>query len=287
MAKKPQAYDNIDRNFTLVGQPLEGDPLEIELPPEPTELTTEGMEVTPTEDGGVEIGNPEQDSMNPQVDFSSNLAEVLEDDVLAGISSMVLEKAEEDISGRKEWMDAYSDGLKLLGLNYDQRTEPFEGATGVIHPLLNEAVVQFQSQAYKELLPPSGPVRTQILGDATPELEKQSERIKDYMNYTIMHTMEEYDAEFDQMLYYLGLGGSAFKKVYIDPQLGRQVSKFIEAKDLLVPYNATDLMSAERVTQMISMNSNELRKLQVSGFYRDVEITGGEGNIDEVTETYR
>ena len=186
MAKKPQAYDNIDRNFTLVGQPLEGDPLEIELPPEPTELTTEGMEVTPTEDGGVEIGNPEQDSMNPQVDFSSNLAEVLEDDVLAGISSMVLEKAEEDISGRKEWMDAYSDGLKLLGLNYDQRTEPFEGATGVIHPLLNEAVVQFQSQAYKELLPPSGPVRTQILGDATPELEKQSERIKDYMNYTIM-----------------------------------------------------------------------------------------------------
>tara|TARA_R100001369_G_scaffold16130_1_gene31045 strand:+ start:2539 stop:5025 length:2487 start_codon:yes stop_codon:yes gene_type:complete len=285
MAKKPQAYDNIDRNFTLVGQPLEGDPLEIELPPEPTELTTEGMEVTPMEDGGVEIGDPEQDSMNSEVDFSSNLAEVLEDDVLAGISSMVLEKAEEDISGRKDWMDAYSDGLKLLGLNYDQRTEPFEGATGVIHPLLNEAVVQFQSQAYKELLPPSGPVRTQILGDATPALEKQSERIKDYMNYTIMHTMEEYDAEFDQMLYYLGLGGSAFKKVYVDPQLGRQVSKFIEAKDLLVPYNATDLMSADRVTQMISMNSNELRKLQVSGFYRDVEITGGAGNIDEVTET--
>ena len=286
MAKKPQAYDNIDRNFTLVGQPLEGDPLEIELPPEPTEFTTEGMEVTPTEDGGVEIGNPDKEETNlDDVDFGANLAEVLDDDDLAGISSMILEKSDEDKASRREWMDAYSDGLKLLGLNYDQRSEPFEGATGVIHPLLNEAVVQFQSQAYKELLPPNGPVRTQILGDATPELEKQAERIKNYMNYTIMHTMEEYDAEFDQMLYYLGLGGSAFKKVYVDPQLGRQVSKFIEAKDLLVPYNATDLTSAERVTQIITMNPNALRKLQVSGFYKDVEITGGQSDVDEVTTT--
>jgi hypothetical protein len=175
--------------------------------------------------------------------------------------------------------------LELLGVKYENRTEPFQGATGVIHPMLNEAVSQFQSQAYKELLPPSGPVRTQVVGDITPELEKQAERVKDYMNYEIIHTMEEYDAEFDQMLYYLGLCGSAFKKVYRDPQLGRQVSKFVQAEDLLVPYNATDLNSAERVTHIIKMSPNDLRKLQVSGFYDDVEIKGGDGEQSDLDYT--
>ena len=138
--------------------------------------------------------------------------------------------------------------------------------------MLNEAVTQFQSQAYKELLPAKGPVRTQVMGKTTPDLEKQAERVSDYMNYTITHTMKEYESEFDQMLYYLGLGGSAFKKIYVDPQLGRQVSKFIEAKDMLVPFNASDLDSADRVTQIITMTENELRKLQVSGFYLNISV---------------
>ena len=217
--------------------------------------------------------------------FGSNLVQALSDDDLAGISSMVLEKVEEDKSARQEWINTYIKGLELLGVKYENRTEPFQGATGVIHPMLNEAVSQFQSQAYKELLPPSGPVRTQVVGDITPELEKQAERVKDYMNYEIIHTMEEYDAEFDQMLYYLGLCGSAFKKVYRDPQLGRQVSKFVQAEDLLVPYNATDLNSAERVTHIIKMSPNDLRKLQVSGFYDDVEIKGGDGEQSDLDYT--
>ena len=171
----------------------------------------------------------------------------------------MLEKVDEDKSSRKEWINTYSRGLDLLGIKYENRTEPFQGATGVIHPMLNEAVSQFQAQAYKELLPPSGPVRTQVLGDTTPDLEKQADRIKNYMNYEIVHVMEEYDSEFDQMLYYLGLCGSAFKKVYRDPQLNRQVSKFVQAEDMLVPYNATDLNSADRVTHIIKILPNELR----------------------------
>jgi len=276
MAEEKSPFDNIDKEFTLVNRPFEpelGDDIEVELP----------TETVVNEDGSVDVG-PE-DVVKPEMGFGSNLVEALSDDDLAGISSMVLEKVEEDKSARQEWINTYIKGLELLGVKYENRTEPFQGATGVIHPMLNEAVSQFQSQAYKELLPPSGPVRTQVVGDITPELEKQAERVKDYMNYEIIHTMEEYDAEFDQMLYYLGLCGSAFKKVYRDPQMGRQVSKFVQAEDLLVPYNATDLNSAERVTHIIKMSPNDLRKLQVSGFYDDVEIKGGDGEQSDLDYT--
>ena len=276
MAEQKSPYDNIDKEFTLVNRPFEpelGDDIEVELP----------TETIVNEDGSVDVG-PEED-VKPEMGFGSNLVQALSDDDLAGISSMVLEKVEEDKSARQEWINTYIKGLELLGVKYENRTEPFQGATGVIHPMLNEAVSQFQSQAYKELLPPSGPVRTQVVGDITPELEKQAERVKDYMNYEIIHIMEEYDAEFDQMLYYLGLCGSAFKKVYRDPQLARQVSKFVQAEDLLVPYNATDLNSAERVTHIIKMSPNDLRKLQVSGFYDDIDIKGGDGEQSDLDYT--
>ena len=283
MAEPKNPYNNIERELTLVGNPvLDPDPIDVETPEEPT---LEGdIEITELEDGSVELGPQEMD-MPMDTGFMANLAEQLEDDELAGISSYVLEKVEEDKSGREEWLNTYSEGLNLLGLKYENRTEPFDGATGVVHPMLNEAVTQFQSQAYKELLPAKGPVRTQVLGETTPDLEQQAERVQNYMNFTIMHTMEEYETEFDQMLYYLGLGGSAFKKVYIDPQLGRQVSKFVEAKDMLVPYNATDLNSADRVTQIIHMSENELRKLQVNNFYRDIDIKSGKRDTDDADDT--
>ena len=283
MAEPKNPYNNIERELTLVGNPiLDPDPVDVELEDKPQIL--EDAEITELDDGSVELGSPDEEQIT-DTGFMANLAEQLDDEDLAGISAFVLEKVDEDKSARKEWLNTYSEGLNLLGLNYESRTEPFDGATGVVHPMLNEAVTQFQSQAYKELLPAKGPVRTQVLGKTTPDLEKQAERVSDYMNYTIMHTMKEYESEFDQMLYYLGLGGSAFKKVYVDPQLGRQVSKFIEAKDMLVPYNASDLDSADRVTQIITMTENELRKLQVSKFYRDIEIQSGQADKDDVDET--
>ena len=284
MARQPNPYNNIEREFTLVGQTLPDDDLEVEIPAPAPEPSFDGMEMSQMEDGSIEFAEPESVGVE-DMGFDSNLAEVIDDDELTGISSMVLDKVEEDKSSRKEWINIYTKGLDLLGVKYENRTEPFNGATGVIHPMLNEAVSQFQSQAYKELLPPSGPVRTQVLGDTTPELEQQADRVKDFMNYQIIHEMPEYDSEFDQMLYYLGLCGSAFKKVYKDPQLGRQVSKFVMAEDMLVPFNATDLESSERVTHIIKMSPNELRKLQVSGFYRDIEIEAGEGEYSELDET--
>jgi len=282
MAEPKNPYNNIDKELTLVGNPVfDDEPVDFEM--EEQEGDPNLMEITELEDGSVELGSPEQEVQD--TGFMANLAEQLEDDELAGVSAYVLEKVDEDKNARQEWLDTYSQGLNLLGLKYESRTEPFDGATGVVHPMLNEAVTQFQSQAYKELLPAKGPVRTQVMGTTTPDLEKQAERVQDYMNYTIMHTMKEYETEFDQMLYYLGLGGSAFKKVYVDPQFGRQVSKFVEAKDMLVPYNASDLDSADRVTQIINMSENEFRKLQVNKFYRDIEIQSSKPDRDDVDET--
>jgi len=282
VAEPKNPYNNIERELTLVGNPiLDSDPIDVELEEQPE--IVEGMEVTELEDGSVELGSPEVEIED--TGFMANLADQLDDDEIAGISAYVLEKVDEDKNARSEWLETYSQGLNLLGLRYENRSEPFDGATGVVHPMLNEAVTQFQSQAYKELLPAKGPVRTQVMGTTTPDLESQAERVQDYMNYTIMHTMKEYESEFDQMLYYLGLGGSAFKKIYMDPQLGRQVSKFVEAKDMLVPFNASDLDSADRVTQIITMTENELRKLQVNKFYRDIEIKSGKAQRDEVDDT--
>ena len=239
----------------------------------------EGAEVSFGEDEVTFGGEPEN--------FYDNLAPMVSDATLTGVASYVLGSVEDDRNSRDDWEDTYVKGLDLLGMRYESRSEPFEGATGVIHPLLNEAVTQFQSQAYKEMLPSSGPVRANIVGTPTPDAEQQAQRVQDYMNYQIMYEMEEYEPEFDQMLYYLGLAGSAFKKVYRDEALGRPVSKFIPAEDVLVPYVATDLKTAERVTHVIKMSKNELRKMQVSGVYLDMDSKGSTNDSnDSITDAY-
>ena len=181
-------------------------------------------------------------------------------------------------SGRKDWESSYTNGLELLGFKYEEKSEPFKGASGATHPVLAEAVTQFQALAYKELLPSQGPVRTQIIGTPTPDKEQQSLRVKEFMNYQIMSEMKEYESEFDQMLFYLPLTGSTFKKVYYDEMMQRTVSKFVPADDLVVPYTATSLDDAETIIHVVKMSENELRKQQVAGFYRDVELTPGQDN---------
>lgn len=223
-------------------------------------------------DGGATINLGPEAPVGSDTGFYANLAVTLTEAELSEVATYVTTSAEVDKSSRKDWEDAYTKGLDLLGIKPENRTEPFEGATGVSHPVLNEAVSQFQAGAYKELLPSNGPVNTKIIGKSTPELEKRAQRIKDFMNYNIMYVMEEYEPEYDQMLYFCGLSGSAFKKVYRDTQLSRPVSKFVPAEDLLVPYTATSLRSAERITHVIRISGNELRKLQVNGFYRDIEL---------------
>jgi hypothetical protein len=209
----------------------------------------------------------------PQIGFNINLAEVLGDDVLASIASDLLSSIKGDKQSRSEWEKTYTDGLKYLGMKFDDaRSQPFEGSSGVIHPILAEAVTQFQAQAYKEMLPAKGPVKTEIVGARTVEIENQAERVQEFMNYYIMNVMEEYDPELDQMLFYLPLAGSAFKKVYFDVVLNRAISKFIPPEDLIVPYEAADISSAERITHVINMSSNEIKKQQLSGFYANVDI---------------
>ena len=208
-----------------------------------------------------------------EYDHNANLAEVLDDSVLGEISSELRSKYEDDQESRSEWQESYTKGLDLLGIKYDERTQPFEGASGVTHPLISESVTQFQAQAYKELLPAGGPVRTKIIGAKTVESDAQAQRVKDYMNYLITEVMEEFDPDTDQMLFYLPLSGSTFKKVYYDPTKNRPVSRFVAAEDLVVPYTATDLATASRITHVLRMDENQVRKLQVAGVYRDVELS--------------
>jgi hypothetical protein len=221
----------------------------------------------------------------PDHEFAENLAEYLSEKVLQKIAKDLDDMIDEDDRGREEWKHMYEKGMVLLGLNYEERTEPFDGATGVTHPILNEAVTQFQAQAYKELLPAGGPVRTTIIGKATPEKELQADRVRTFMNYQITQVMEEFDPDFDQMLYFLGYGGSMFKKVYYDSYLGRATSPYIQPKDLIVPYAARDLLTAERVTHVLKYSPNELKRLQVNGFYRDIELgkpwAGGKDEIQQ------
>ena len=239
------------------------------------------------EDGSVLIGEIENlVNEEMQSDPDANLAEVIDERVLMDISSELLGYYEDDKSSRQDWEDAYTDGLNLLGIKYEEREEPFRGSSGVTHPVIAEAVTQFQAQAYKELLPRSGPVRTHVVGAATPEVQSQAQRVQEFMNYQIIHRMEEYDPEMDRLLFYLPLAGSAFKKVYFDDMLDRAVSRFVPADDLLVPYNATDLQSASRITHVIRMNSNDVRKYQAGGFYRDVNLLPYEQE-DEVREKER
>ena len=207
------------------------------------------------------------------IPHGANLAEYLEDGYLREISTQLRAAYEEDVQSRSEWEETYTKGLDQLGVKYEDRTQPFEGASGVTHPLIAESVTQFQAQAYKELLPSGGPVKTQILGLQNPEREEQASRVKDFMNYQIMEVMEEFDPDMDQLLFYLPLSGSTFKKVYFDEPKQRAVSKFVPAQDVVVPYAASDLQTASRVTHVLRMDKNEIRKMQVAGFYRDVELS--------------
>ena len=233
---------------------------------------------TMMEDGSAVLGENVEEVQS--VGFDDNLAEALEESELDKIASDLIAGIEADKSSREDWEKTYTDGLKYLGMKFDDdRSEPFEGASGVIHPLLGEAVTTFQAQAYKELLPAGGPVKTQVLGNYDSNIELQAQRVKEFMNYQIVHKMEEYDQELDQMLFYLPLAGSAFKKIYYDENLGRAVSKFVAPEDLIVPYYTTDLESCNRITNIVKLSENEVKKLQNVGFYRDVPIETGEDTI--------
>jgi len=224
------------------------------------------------EDGSAILGG--MDDMPIDDGFGSNLAEFLDDNQLNTISIELTAGIEKDKSSREDWEKTYTDGLKYLGMKFDQeRSEPFAGASGVIHPLLGEAVTNFQAQAYKELLPSGGPVKTQVVGKYDSIVEEQAQRVADFMNYQIVHVMEEFDEELDQMLFYLPLAGSAFKKIYYDENLGRAVSKFIAPEDLIVPYFSTDLETCPRITNVVKMPENELKKLQAIGFYKKVDVS--------------
>jgi len=211
--------------------------------------------------------------MEVNITFEENLAEYLDPATLNEISSELLSSYQDDVDSRENWYETFRDGLELLGIENDPRSEPFEGASGVYHPLLAEAATHFQAQAYKELLPSNGPVDTKIMGASNDPKAMQANRVKDFMNFQLMYKMEEYDPEMDQMLFYLPLAGSAFKKCYYDPTMGRVVSRFIKAEDLVVPYTATDLHTSPRITHRMTMTENDLRKLQLSGFYTDEEMS--------------
>jgi len=225
------------------------------------------------ETGGAEVSfDPAATEIDPAQDHFANLAETMPDNVLEPLGSKLFDQYTEYKESRADWEDTYRNGLELLGFKYERRTQPFRGASGVNHPVLAEAVTQFQAQAYKELLPSDGPVRTQILGDISVPKEDQAKRVKDFMNWQIMDQMKEYEPEFDQMLFYLPLSGSTFKKVYYDDLLARAVSKFVPADDLIVPYSANSLEDAEAIVHVIKVSENELKKQQVSGFYKDIEL---------------
>ena len=234
-------------------------------------------------DGGatIDFGSP-QPMMGGH---NENLAENMNDGDLEMIARELSDAYEGDKESRGDWSSTYAEGLELLGMQYEDRTNPFPGASGVSHPLLAESVTQFQAQSYKELFPAGGPVKTQIMGAINPQVEQQSQRVKEFMNFQLTHVMEEYEPELDQMLFHLPLSGSAFRKIYFDNTLGRPVSKFVSSEDLVVPYEATDLHTCSRITHVVKMMSNDLRKFQVSGFYRDIPVgEPSEGDPSEVQD---
>ena len=256
---------------------IEDNTKEIEVGAEsPEDLMFDGMDdedAALMDDGTMVFG---EDALREDIPppFNSNLAEVIDKSDLGRIYSDLMGDIDDDKSSRKEWVDQYTEGLKFLGMKFEDRTEPFEGASGVIHPLLAESVTQFQAQAYKELLPAGGPVKTMVMGMGTPQTDLQAARVQEFMNYLITQEMKEYDPETDQLLFYLPLSGSAFRKVHFDQSLGRPVSRFIPSEKLIVPYGTTSLDDAVRITHVIDMSMNEVRKLQQTGFYRKTKVSG-------------
>ena len=249
---------------------------------------TEGMEtpeieITMEEDGGVEVDFDPQDQRGMNDDFYANLAEEMPDRELGRIASELSSEFDANKASRQEWEDAYANGLELLGFNYNERSEPFRGASGVTHPILAEAATQFQAQAFNELLPAGGPIRAVVLGSETPDKTAQAQRVSQFMNYYMTCVMEEYTPELDQMLFYLPLAGSTFKKVYYDETLARAVSKFVPAENLVVPYETSDLETCPNITQVIRMSLNDLRKKQVAGFYIDMPVIPAQGDSDAIS----
>jgi len=271
--------DSVDKSLPNVDIEDKTKEVEVGVPGTEDVITTDETEITMDDQGGAEISfDPKAQALESKGHFD-NLAELMGDESLDEIGVSLYDNYNEYKESRADWADSYREGLNLLGFKYERRTEPFKGASGVTHPVLAEAVTQFQAQAYKELLPADGPVRAQILGDVTNEKQDQANRVKDFMNYQLMDQMKEYEPEFDQMLFYLPLTGSTFKKVYYDDLLGRAVSKFVQAEDLIVPYTASSLDDADSVIHVIRISENDLRKQQVGGFYRDVEL--GQPPINE------
>ena len=247
-----------------------------------------GAEIMQNPDGGATIqalmGEEGIMVQAEQYDHNANLAEVLDEKLLNELSSELRGQYEEDLESRDEWKEGYVKGLDLLGIKYEERTEPFDGASGVTHPLIAESVTQSQAQSYKELLPSGGPVKINIMGNQTLEREAQAARVREFMNYQITEVMEDYDTDTDQMLFYLPLAGSTFKKIYYDQTRGTAVSKFVPAEDLVVPYQASDINTVSRLTHVLKMDENTIRKMQVAGIYRDVEISASDDDQDVVQE---
>ena len=284
MAEDTNPVNNIERVIETETEVVEGNPREVEI--QNVQSLEEG--VLEMEDGSAFVGDVEGmfDEEMEDDNFYSNLAEKIDENELSRLADELTQKFQEDKATREDWAKSYTDGLELLGFNYTEQTRPFKGASGVTHPLLAESVTQFQAQAIKELLPAGGPVRTQVVGASSPEVNSQAQRVQDFMNFQITNVMEDFTPEMDQMLFYLALAGSAFKKIYYDAQMNRAVAKFVPAEDLIVPYAATDLESCDRITQIIRMSENDLRKKQVMGFYRDIEILPSTPEQSDIQETY-
>ena len=282
-------------NAGLMDVPSQLDPddlaaeVEIELPDSANVVMADieaedvgSIEISPEDDGGVVIDFDPQDQRGVSEDFYANLAEEMPDRELARISSDLLGEFDANKASRQEWEDAYTNGLELLGFTYDERTQPFRGASAVTHPLLAEAATQFQAQAFNELLPASGPVRTVVMGKESTSKNQQASRVRQFMNYYITSVMEEYTPDMDQMLFYLPLAGSTFKKTYFDETLGRAVSKFVPAENLVVPYETSDLETCPNITQVVRMSLNDLRKRQIAGSYLDVEVIPAQKELSDL-----
>ncbi len=242
------------------------------------------IEIEQDDDGGVTIDFEPMDEREGGGDFYDNLAEDIPTRELQRIAGELLGEFDANKAGRQEWEEAYADGLELLGFSYEERTQPFQGASSVTHPLLAEAATQFQAQAFNELLPAGGPVRTVVMGKETREKVSQARRVKNFMNYYITDVMEDYTPDMDQMLFYLPLAGSTFKKTYYDETMGRAVSKFVPAENLVVPYETADLDTCPNITQVFRMSLNDLRKKQIAGFYRDIDVIPAQAGMNGVTE---
>ena len=285
MADIDKALPNVEQEIKL---PSEEEIAEASQENIEEQVGPEDVQVEQDEDGGATITfDPEAINQPGTNEHFDNLADLLPEDVLGTLGSELYENYMQYKASRKDWEDAYTKGLDLLGFKYENRSQPFTNASGATHPVLAEAVTQFQAHAYKELLPANGPVHTQIMGVINRQKEDQATRVKNFMNYQLMNVMKEYEPEFDQLLFYLPLSGSAFKKIYYDEILDRAVSKFVPADDLIVPYTATSLEDADSIVHVLKMSENELRKKQVSGFYRDIEITPGYAQETEVEKKER